>query len=136
MNQQEKGSLQAARTLGVDMDQQRIARELTAVAKLLTAGTWGLPKDARDVAKIVKMVKRMREGDPPLPNKPRPQDAFHAVLGDDGLFDSFDSAQRYYYKECVEAVVKRVRELAKEPRNSYANPDEYDMILELAKQLR
>ena len=68
------------------MNNQKIAQELVAVARELSAGTWALPKDQRDVVKIVKMINRMRAGSAPLPNKPDPSDALYGLLGDDDLF--------------------------------------------------
>ena len=117
------------------MNRQRIAQEILSVAKELTAGSWSSPSNPGDVAKIIKMVKRMAAGEKPLLGRPRPEDAFYEYLGDDDLFDSFISSERYYYKSCADSVVRRVRELAKQPVDSFKDPQDHAMIVELAKKL-
>jgi hypothetical protein len=87
------------------------------------------------VSKIIKMVERMANGDPPLPGKPKPEDAFYGLLGDDSLFDEFDQQERHYLRGCAEAVAKRIREFAKQPESSFKEPMGYRMIVELAKKL-
>jgi len=117
------------------MKDKHIARELLTVAKSLAAGTWSLPKQA-DVGKVLKMFQRMRSGEPPLPGKPRPGDAFYGLLGDDALFDDFDSAERNYYEACAEAVARRVKQLAAQKPSDFKDQQEYAALVELAKKMR
>lgn len=117
------------------MNRQAVAKELLAVAKALTAGTWGLPKNSGDVQKIIRMVESMKQGEPPLPGKPDPADAFYELLGDDDLHDDFETEREHFYKGCANAVVRRIKSLAKDQKDSFRDPAEYDMVVALARKL-
>lgn len=112
-----------------------VARELVRVSKEVMAGTWSLPKNDKDTAAIVRIVTILKAGDWPMTISPV-NDAMYNLLGDDSMFDEFDSAGRMYLKECATAIVQRVRELAKDPSSSYRNIAEYNQIQKLNKMLR
>ena len=108
---------------------------MVKLAKELMAGTWSLPGGKQDIQKIVKMVKRMSNGDTPLPNETRPEDAFYPLLGDDDLFDSFSQQRKYMYKGCAEDAIRKIRELAKAGPKNFVDEKAYENIVELAKKI-
>jgi len=103
----------------------------TTASRGRRAGTWALPRTPSDVSKIFAMVKEMEGGSPPN-DKADPGQAFYGLLGNDSLFDDFLKAAKPYYKACAKAVKARAKELAKQSRNDFRNPVEYDMVVELA----
>ena len=127
------------------MDKRGIARELLRLAKELVAGTWSLPNNPRDVDRIVKMVSNMRRGKPPLPGKTDVGSAFYRLLGDDDLYDRFDSELEWhkregygmdvYYQTCADLVRDRVKEFVKQNRKDFRSPTDYNMLVELSKRL-
>jgi hypothetical protein len=114
-----------------------IARELVRVSKEVMAGTWSLPKNDNDTEMIVRMVTAMKAGDWLTKGNTSPvNDAMYNLLGDDSMFDDLDRAVRVYLKACAAAIVKRVRELAKDPSSSYRRVAEYNQIQKLNEMLR
>ena len=117
------------------MNKQRVARELVTAAKEMTAGTWSLPRSPLHVKLLELMYKNMKGGEEPTVKKPDPHDAMYSILGDDSLFNDFDSAKRKYYKECAKAMKKRIGEFAKQDEEDFGEPKEYQSIVELAKKI-
>ena len=117
------------------MNKEKIAKELMVIARELTARTWTLPEDSGDVSEIIEMVKRMKGGDAPRFDSSDPIESFGSLLGDDGLGDDFNKEEIRYYKACADAVRSCVKRMVKQGRDSFKDPNQYDMIVKLSKKI-
>ena len=114
------------------MKKTAIATELVKLAKELTAGTWSAPKTPSEMKRLEKMIRRMQNGEEPLPGRTDITTILYPLLGDDRLFDELESAKRVYLTTCAEEIKSRLKTMMDD---TWKDETEHQMVTKLNKIL-
>ena len=99
------------------------------------AGTWSLPTTGNAV-KLVKLIKRLQAGMwPDESHNGVVESSAYGLLGDDQLFDELNEIARGYLKSCADAMVNRLKQLAKNNPSSYRDPDDHAAVLRVLSKV-
>ena len=115
------------------MNKTAVAQELVKLAKELTAGTWAIPKSLGEVKRLERMIRRMDNGNEPLPGRSDVETIFYGSFGDDELFDEIASAKRVYFMSCAEAIRRKLKVLSNQ--TDLPDDDNKAMLLRLNEEL-
>lgn len=100
-------------------------------------GTFGAFQRPGDIRKFMAIYNNLKKGEWPDGAKLNPiAEALFDFVGDDDLFDSFDSLVDDFCKDHARLVKTKIKEWVKKTDQEYwANPKTYGLLVEVSKML-
>lgn len=100
-----------------------------------TAGTWSNPDSASKVSQLVKIWKKLNNGEWPSGKAENFSDTFYDLMGDDKFLDRLESLKGYYLKGVAEAMRETIGEWIKNGPETWRDKQDYGFISDIGKKI-